>query len=231
LRILVIEDDDRIADFLYRALSAEGYSVKRLDNGNDAVSVIQNGDFNCILLDLMLPGASGLDICQEIRFRKLSIPIIMLTAMDGIDDIVHGLKMGADDYMTKPFDLDELIARIETVSRRQQIKEASSVEYVIADVRMNADAKTVTVADLPVSLTAKELALLELFMSNPDKLFSRERILNNIWGTNVDPLTNVVDVYIGRLRRKLDKNDTPFIETVRGVGYRIVQKILVPETV
>jgi len=221
MRVLVIEDDDRIADFLNRALNAEGYSVTRLDNGNDAVSVVQNGDFNCILLDLMLPGASGLDVCQELRFRKISIPIIMLTAMDGIEDIVHGLKMGADDYMTKPFDLEELLARIETVCRRYQVEDEVNGVHVIADVTLNTDTKTVTVDDQLVSLTAKELAILELLMSNPDKLFSRERILNNIWGTNVDPLTNVVDVYIGRLRKKLGKVDKPFIETVRGMGYRI----------
>ena len=221
MRILVIEDDDRIADFLNRALKAEGYSVTRLDNGNDAVSVVQNGDFNCILLDLMLPGASGLDVCQELRFRKVSIPIIMLTAMDGIEDIVHGLKMGADDYMTKPFDLDELLARIVTVCRRYQVEDEVNSVHVIADVTLNTDTKTVTVDEQLVSLTAKELAILELLMSNPDKLFSRERILNNIWGTNVDPLTNVVDVYIGRLRKKLAKVDKPFIETVRGMGYRI----------
>jgi len=227
LRILVIEDDDRIADFLHRALNAEGYSVTRLNNGDNAVSIIQKGDFNCILLDLMLPGSSGLDVCQEIRFRKISIPIIMLTAMDGIEDIVHGLKMGADDYMTKPFDLDELIARIETVSRRHQIEDESNREHVIADVKMNTDTKTVSVSGLNISLTAKELTILELLMSNPDKLFSRERILSNVWGTNADPLTNVVDVYIGRLRKKLGKADKPFIETVRGMGYRIDQRILV----
>lgn len=223
MRILVIEDDDRIADFLYRALNAEGYNVTRLDNGNDAVSVIQNGDFNCILLDLMLPGSSGLEVCQEIRIRKISIPIIMVTAMDSIDDIVHGLKMGADDYMTKPFDLDELFARIETVYRRQGDVNEPNPVIAIDGVIMNTDAKTVSVDGRDIALTAKELSLLELLMSNPDKLFSRERILNNIWGANVDPLTNIVDVYIGRIRKKLGKDKDPFIETVRGLGYRIAR--------
>lgn len=226
MRILVIEDDDRIADFLTRALNAEGHTVTRLDTGNDAVFVVQNGDFEFILLDLMLPGASGLDVCQELRFRKVNIPIIMLTAMDSIEDVVHGLKMGADDYMTKPFDLDELMARIESASRRYQSTDTVHTELHIADVRMSTDSKAVIVGEVAVSLTAKELAILELLMSNPDKLFSRERILNNIWGTNVDPLTNVVDVYIGRLRKKLGKDETPFIETVRGMGYRIDHSIM-----
>ncbi len=227
MRMLVIEDDDRIADFLSRALSAEGHNVMRLATGDEALSVVQNGDFEFILLDLMLPGISGLDVCQELRFRKINIPIIMLTAIDSSEDVVRGLKMGADDYMTKPFDLDELMARIETVSRRQQTLPSHTVELTLDDVLMNTDSKVVTVAGNDVSLTAKELSILELLMSNPDKLFSRERILNNIWGANVDPLTNVVDVYIGRLRKKLGKDDSPFIETVRGMGYRIDQRVSV----
>ena len=145
----------------------------------------------------------------------------MLTAMDSIEDIVHGLRMGADDYMTKPFDIDELLVRIETVCRRQRDPAGLSPVITIADVAMNTESKTVTVAGTDISLTAKELCILELLMSNPEKLFSRERILNNVWGANVDPLTNVVDVYIGRLRKKLGKDKTLFIETVRGMGYRI----------
>ena len=153
--------------------------------------------------------------------RKFDIPIIMLTAMDSIEDIVHGLKMGADDYMTKPFDIDELLVRIETVCRRQRDNSDQNTVLTIADVTMNTESKTVTVAGSDIALTAKELSILELLMSNPEKLFSRERILNNVWGANVDPLTNVVDVYIGRLRKKLGKDKTLFIETVRGMGYRI----------
>lgn len=221
MRILVVEDDDRIADFLTRALQAEGHNVTRLDSGKEAVSVVRGGDFEFILLDLMLPGRTGLEVCQELRFRKINTPIIMLTAMDSTEDIIHGLKMGADDYITKPFDLDELMARIETVCRRQQGLDKMNTELCIADVQMNTDSKTVTVGDRDIALTAKELSILELLMSNPNKLFSRERILNNIWGANSDPLTNVVDVYIGRIRKKLGKDEPSFIETVRGLGYRI----------
>lgn len=224
MRMLVIEDDDRIADFLIRALKAEGHNVTRLDSGREVVSVVRNGDFEFILLDLMLPGTSGLEVCQELRFRKINTPIIMLTAMDSTEDIIHGLKMGADDYITKPFDLDELMARIETVCRRQQGMATQNTELCIADVHMDTDSKVVTVGGQSVSLTAKELSILELLMSNPNKLFSRERILNNVWDANVDPLTNVVDVYIGRIRKKLGKDDSAFIETVRGLGYRIDQR-------
>ncbi len=228
MRVLLVEDDDRIADFLSRALVAEGHNVTRLDSGYDAVTVVLNGDFEFLLLDLMLPGPTGLDICQELRFRQIRIPIIMLTAMDSIEDVVQGLKMGADDYMTKPFDLDELMARIETVSRRL-LSGGEDVKTVLcaSNVRLNTEFKSVTVGATDVALTAKEISILELLMSNPGKLFSRERILNNIWGTNVDPLTNVVDVYIGRLRKKLGKDNSPFIETVRGMGYRMNKSMFI----
>jgi len=221
LRILIVEDDSRIADFLVRALNTEGHQCTHLDSGDDAINTIKNGDFEFVLLDLMLPGLSGIDVCQELRIRGITIPVIILTAMDSTEDVIHGLKMGADDYMTKPFDIDELLARIETVRRRQGEPRQSDPFLKIADVVMNTESKKVTVAGVHIELTAKELSILELLMANPEKLFSRERILNNVWGVNVDPLTNVVDVYIGRLRKKLGKDKLPFIETVRGMGYRI----------
>jgi len=222
MRILIVEDDDRIADFMMRALNAEGHTCTRLATGDEAVDIVRNSDFELVLLDLMLPGISGLDVCQELRIRKLDTPVIMLTAMDSIEDIVRGLKMGADDYMTKPFDIDELLARIETVCRRHHRgSDEPNPVLQIGGVVLNRKSKTVTVDSTDVTLTAKELAILELLMANPDKLFSRERMLNNIWGMNVDPLTNVVDVYIGRLRKKLGVDKSPFIETVRGMGYRI----------
>lgn len=225
MRVLVVEDDDRIADFLLRALTVEGHSCVRAGNGDEAIPLVKSGDFDLILLDLMLPGMSGMDICQALRMRRIHTPIIMLTAMDSVEDVVLGLRMGADDYMTKPFDIDELLARMDTVTRRHGSESTVSKLLVIADVTMNRESKTVTVAGNQVNLTAKELSILELLMSYPDKLFSRERILNNVWGLNTDPLTNVVDVYIGRLRKKLGKDKEPFIETVRGLGYRIDTRV------
>lgn len=230
MRILIVEDDDRIADFLLRALNAEGHQCTCYSSGENAVSFIQNGDFEFILLDLMLPGVSGISICQELRLRQIDTPIIMLTAMDSTEDVVHGLKMGADDYMTKPFDIDELLARIETVCRRQGEPVSANPLLQIDDVVMNTKSKTVEVNNKGVILTARELSILELLMANPGKLFSRERILNNVWGINVDPLTNVVDVYIGRLRKKLGKDKAPFIETVRGMGYRIDPALTAQQT-
>lgn len=228
MRVLVVEDDDRIADFLLRALKVEGYPCVRASSGDEAIPLVKTGDFDLILLDLMLPGMSGMDICQELRFMKINTPIIMLTAMDSVEDVVLGLKMGADDYMTKPFDIDELFARMETVSRRYTGEPSAPKTLEIADVTLNRESKTVTANGVQIGLTAKEIAILELLMTYPEKLFSRERILNNVWGLNVDPLTNVVDVYIGRIRKKIGKDNDPFIETVRGLGYRINSSVIPP---
>nr|MDJ0917012.1 response regulator transcription factor [Woeseiaceae bacterium] len=191
-------------------------------DGKAALELVDNGDFELLLLDLMLPGLSGLEVCQALRMRRVEIPIIMLTALDTAEDIVRGLRMGADDYITKPFDLDELLARIEAVGRRGQSAPSESQVLRAGGVEFDLHAMSVTLNGRPVDFTAKELAVLELLMSDPDRLFSRERILNNIWGIDMDPMTNVVDVYVSKLRKKLSTGDgVPFIETVRGLGYRI----------
>ncbi len=221
MRILIVEDDDRIADFLVRALKSENHTCVRTGDGKEGLELGKNADFDLVLLDLMLPGLPGLDICQELRLRKVSVPIIMLTAMDGIEDVVTGLRMGADDYMTKPFALEELLARVEAVGRRGAVEPAGDQLLSVGAVVLDRNSMAVTVNEQAVDLTAKELAILELLMANPGKLFSRERILSNVWGMDLDPLTNVVDVYIGKLRKKLNNGGIPFIETVRGMGYRI----------
>lgn len=222
MRTLVVEDDDRIADFLVRALKSEGHSCVRTGDGREGLELGKNADFDLILLDLMLPSLSGLDICQELRMRSIVTPIIMLTAMDGIDDVIAGLKMGADDYVTKPFVIDELLARIDAIGRRGPLQAENTSLLAIGDVVMDCRSMHVTLAGASIVMTAKELAVLELLMTHPNKLFSRERILSNVWGMDKDPLTNVVDVYVGKLRRKLSREGEPsFIETVRGMGYRI----------
>ncbi len=226
MRVLLVEDDDRIADFLTRALNAEGHTSVRTSTGDETMPLVQDADFNLIILDLMLPGMSGLEICQELRLRKIDTPIIILTALDSTEDVVMGLKMGADDYMTKPFSIDELLARMDTVCRRKSSESTVDKNLQIDDVTLNRESKTVFVAGHQIALTAKELTILELLMAYPEKLFSRERILNNVWGVHTDPLTNVVDVYVGRIRKKLGKDKAPFIETVRGLGYRIDSSLL-----
>ncbi len=222
MRILIVEDDQRIADFLVRAMKTEGYSCVHSSDGKEGLELSRKGDFDLILLDLMLPTLSGLDICQELRMRNILTPIIMLTAMDDVEDRIKGLKMGADDYMTKPFIIDELFARLEAVVRRGHGSKEINHVLEVGDIIMDKKKMIVTLKDKPITVTAKEFAVLELLMTHPGRIFSRERILSNIWGMDKDPLTNVVDVYIGKLRKKFSgDNSTNNIETIRGMGYRI----------
>lgn len=222
MRILIVEDEIRIADFLQRGLRAEGHFPVVANDGEAGLSLALEGDFDLVLLDMMLPGIHGRDICQQMRMNKINTPLIILSAMDSLDDVIAGLRMGADDYMTKPFSFEELLARIETVTRRssevaaeEQLLEVGSLSFDRQSLRFTIDGKE-------IKMTAKELAIIELLMSHPGVLFSRERILSNVWGMNMDPLTNVVDVYIGKLRKKLDDDGADsIIETVRGLGYRL----------
>ena len=223
MRILIVEDETRIADFLDRGLRAEGHFCVIAHDGEEGLFLASEGDFDLILLDLMLPKMHGHEVCQQLRINKVNTPLMILTAMDSIDDIVAGLRLGADDYMTKPFSFEELLARIESVKRRSSRRQKGDPCLRVGPVVFDREALRVTVDDQDIHLTAKELAILELLMSNPGKLFSRERILSNVWGLNMDPLTNVVDVYIGKLRKKVDHQDgESLIETVRGLGYRLL---------
>jgi len=222
MRVLIVEDEPRIADFLQRGLRAEGHFPVVANDGEAGLALALEGDFDLVLLDMMLPGMHGRDICQQLRINKINTPLIILSAMDSLDDVIAGLRMGADDYMTKPFSFEELLARIETVMRRSS--EVANAEQLLTAGPLTFDRQSLrfTVAGTEVRVTAKELAIIELLMSHPGTLFSRERILSNVWGLNMDPLTNVVDVYIGKLRKKIDgDNENSIIETVRGLGYRL----------
>ncbi len=231
MNILLVEDDVRIADFLDRGLRAEGHRVKVARNGPDGLAMARDaartaagdGAPTVMLLDVMLPGMSGLEVCQTLRAMRVHLPILMLTALGTLEDRVSGLRLGADDYLVKPFEFEELLARIDALARRghQQLAAASDV-LVVADLELDTRAMRASRAGRAITLTARELALLELLMSAPGRLFSRERILANVWGTNEDPLTNVVDVYIRRLRSKVDDGFArPLIHTQRGLGYRL----------
>lgn len=231
MNILLIEDDRRIADFLQRGLRAEGMRVRVAREGQEGIALAQEawrefrsgGAATTIILDLMLVDMSGLDVCQTLRALHIELPILMLTALSTVEDRVAGLRFGADDYLCKPFDFDELLARLEALRRRsREFKQPAQTVLRVADLELDRSTMKATRASRPLSLTARELALLELMMSAPGKLFSRERILSNIWGTSEDPLTNVVDVYIGRLRAKIDEGQTVrLIHTQRGLGYRL----------
>ncbi|MEO0543255.1 MAG: response regulator transcription factor [Pseudomonadota bacterium] len=222
MNILLVEDEFRVADFIRRGLSAEGWAVDHARDGEDALEHAASNSYDVILLDLMLPGIQGQDVCRKLRARKSKTPILMLTALDSPEERVDGLKMGADDYITKPFDFDELIARVEALHRRATGYAADAGENILTSGSLTFDRSSlqVTVDGTEIELSKKERDLLLLFLTNTGRVLSRERILNSVWGLNADPLTNVVDVYIGRLRRKIG-GEGKRIVTLRNVGYRM----------
>lgn len=231
MNILIVEDDDRIADFLSRGLRAEGHRVQRAADGPSGLAMAreaaqqarQHGETAVLILDVMLPGLSGLEICQSLRAARIGLPILMLTAQTSLDDRVAGLRLGADDYLCKPFAFEELLARLEALGRRaRDLRPPETSLLRLGDLTLDLTRMQASRAGQPLSLTAKELALLELFMAAPGRLYSRERILANVWGSSEDPLTNIVDVYIRRLRQRIDVAGQPsLIQTVRGLGYRL----------
>ena len=222
MNILLVEDEARVADFIRRGLAAEGWSVDHAADGEDALECAASNSYDVILLDLMLPGIQGHDVCRKLRARKSKTPILMLTALDSPEEKVDGLKMGADDYLAKPFDFDELVARVEALHRRATGYSADVGETVITCGALTFDKASlqVMVAGNEVELSKKERDLLLLFLTNSGRVLSRERILNSVWGLNADPLTNVVDVYVGRLRRKIGAEGERIV-TLRNVGYRM----------
>lgn len=230
MNILVVEDDRRVADFLERGLRAEGHAVHVARTGPDGLAMAQQlhrerqrADApTVVLLDVMMPGITGLEVCQTLRASGVGLPILMLSALSTVDDRVSGLRMGADDYLSKPFAFEELLARIDALGRRQHNSTPRIEHLQVDDLVLDLNTMRVRRAEQALELTARELALLELLMRHPGRLFSRERILANVWGTHEDPLTNVVDVYIRRLRSKIDDGrGRALIHTVRGLGYRL----------
>lgn len=220
--ILIVEDDPRVADFLVRGLKAEGFPVQHARTGPQGLELARRGDLALLILDLMLPGINGLELCQTFRAEGGQTPVLMLTAMSTTEDKVNGLRLGADDYLTKPFDFEELLARIEALLRRGRDLRPRVTTLQVADLVLDRERMRVERAGQPITLTAKELAFLELLMSAPGRVYSRERILANVWGTHEDPLTNIVDVYVRRLRMKIDGDHAvQLLQTVRGLGYRI----------
>jgi DNA-binding response OmpR family regulator len=221
MRILVVEDERPIAEFVQRGLEAEGFSVTCAHDGEEGLAMAGTGDYALIILDLLLPRLSGREVVKAIRERDEALPVIMLTALAETDDVVTGLDLGASDYLTKPFAFAELLARIRAHLRQPGQVNATSLEVG----RINLDFRTreVNRAGRGVKLTAREFELLAYLMRHPDQVLSRAQILNAVWGYDYDPGTNVLDVYIGYLRRKLadGDGDAP-IETVRSAGYRLV---------
>lgn len=220
MKILVIEDDRRIASFLERGLVAEGYQVAVEHDGRDGLERARSDEFELIILDRMLPYMEGLEICRALRAEGRTPFVLMLTAKDTLQDKIEGLKGGADDYLTKPFAFDELLARIGAMQRRRA---APAVEKPlrIGSLSLDPQSRRVTRDGTPITLTVREFELLRYLMTNADRVVSRERLLNSVWDYGYDPGTKIVDVYVRYLRKKIDlpEGEPSLIQTVRGVGY------------
>jgi two-component system, OmpR family, copper resistance phosphate regulon response regulator CusR len=215
-RILIAEDETRIADFVEKGLRAHGFTTQRATDGRTALELALGGDVDLLVLDIGLPEMDGFAVLAELRARRVALPVIVLTARGGIDDTVAGLEGGADDYMAKPFRFEELLARIRLRLRGSPTE--TTTELVVGRLRLDVRTRTVTAGARTVELTAREFSLLETLMQHPGQVLSREQLLSRVWGYDYDPGSNVVDVYVRNLRRKLGAQT---IETLRGAGYRL----------
>lgn len=216
---MVVEDEKRIADFLSRGLESAGYAVDLTASGQQALELIQSADYDLIILDLMLPDMDGLDVLARIRNRKVSPPVMILSARNAVDDRVKGLELGADDYLVKPFAFVELLARVRALLRRGQ---PMPERLQVGDLVLDCIRRKVTRAGQPIELAPKEFSILEYMMRNPGRPLSRTMIVEHVWDMDYDGLTNIVDVYIRHLRRKIDEGwPTKLIHTVRGIGYML----------
>jgi DNA-binding response OmpR family regulator len=221
--VLLVEDDPRIVSFVKRGLEAEGYVLDVVANGRDALAIAEEREHALVILDRMLPDRDGLDLCRTLRDSGSDSMILMLTAKDALQDKLDGLSGGADDYMTKPFAFDELLARMQALLRRGPYRPAGQA-LAVGDLVVDPAEHRVTRGGREISLTAKEFALLTYLMRHAGKVVSRARLLSNVWGYSFEPGTKVVDVYIRYLRRKIDEGEpTPLIHTVRGFGYKIAE--------
>ena len=219
--ILLVEDEPAIAEFVERGLRAAGYAVDRASDGAEAERRARTGQYELVLLDILLPERNGLEVLASIRERDRQLPVILLTALGEIEDRVHGLDSGATDYVVKPFSMEELLARVRAHLRRPHQATADVLE--VGDLRLDLGTRRVERAGEEINLTAREFALLAYLMRHPGQVVSREQILNAVWGFEYEPGTNVLEVYVSYLRNKLrrDGSEAP-IETVRGAGYRLV---------
>ena len=216
-RILVIEDDEAILRFLRRGLAYEGYTVETAVEGQSGLALARDNPPDLVVLDLMLPGLDGFEICRRLRAGG-PVPIIILTARDSVTDRVQGLDIGADDYMTKPFNLDELLARIRALLRRSQPSRPQVMRF--ADLTLDTGTRQAMRGDRVISLTAKEYELLELFMRHPRQVLTRDMIFDRVWGYDFGGESNIIEVYIRYLRQKLEgENEMRLLHTVRGMGY------------
>lgn len=215
-RILIAEDEKRIASFLEKGLKANGFSTEVAEDGERALTLARSGKFDLLILDLGLPGRDGLDVLRELRERESSLPVVILTARDSVRDTVVGLEGGADDYITKPFRFEELLARVRVRLRGERAAEPTVLK--VADAALDLRTRQIVLEGTTIDLSAREFALAEIFFRHPGQVLSREQLLSQVWGYDFDPGSNIVDVYVGYLRKKLGKE---LITSVRGMGYRL----------
>jgi DNA-binding response OmpR family regulator len=227
IRILIVEDEQRLADILKKQLEEAGFTADVANDGYAGKQLIENKPYNLVILDINLPLINGYDLCREIRKTNSNTPIIMLTAFSTPDNKLTGFDAGADDYIIKPFDFRELLARINVFIRRSSPATPAGEKLRVGDLEMDLVTKTVTRGQKKIDLTAKESFLLETFMKNKEKLLTREFIIENVWGIDFDPTTNIIDVYVNYLRKKIDRDfDQKLIHTKFGFGFYCSEKEL-----
>ena len=220
MRILVVEDEKKIATFVQRGLKECGFVVDVVYRGDEALDIILDHHFDAVVLDIMLPGRDGLSILRVLRERAISVPVLILTARGEISEKVEGLNLGADDYLAKPFSIDELAARVRALIRRNSGE--TLLRYRVNDLTLDLATRAVRRGSRRIDLTAREFSVLECLMRSPGRVFTRTQLCQHVWEYHFDPESNLVDVYIQRLRRKVDDGEPiKLIQTVRGVGYRI----------
>jgi DNA-binding response OmpR family regulator len=215
-RILIAEDETRISSFVEKGLRANGFVPKVANDGNEAVFLALSGEFDLVILDLGLPGKDGLEVLEELRYKNPRLPVVVLTARDSVRDKVAGLELGVDDYITKPFSFEELLARVRARLRGDQAREETMLRVGAAALDLRT--RRAHVGERTVELTAREFAMAEMLFRHPGQVLSREQLLSHVWGYDYDPGTNIVDVYVGYLRKKLGKRR---ITSARGMGYRL----------
>ncbi|GIP47207.1 response regulator transcription factor [Paenibacillus sp. DXFW5] len=219
--ILVIDDDEKITSMLRRGLAFEGYDVYTAQNGAEGLSMMMSADPDLIILDVMMPKVDGFEVCRRLREGGSTVPVLMLTAKDEVENRVKGLDLGADDYLVKPFALEELLARVRALLRRKDSAgDAGNQRLIFEDIVMDLDSREVTRAGQRLELTAKEFELLHLFLQNPKRLLTRDLIMDKIWGYDYSGESNVLEVYIAMLRQKTEEHGGKrIIQTIRGAGY------------
>ncbi len=225
IHILIVEDERKIADSLKQGLSENGFVAEVAYDGNIGLKLFQSRPFQLVILDINLPGINGYDLCKEIRLLNPAVPVVMLTSMSAVEDKIEGFNAGADDYIIKPFDFRELLVRIRALLKRIHATVPSGTMLRAGDLVMNLDSKEVMRAEKPISLTAKEFQLLEYLLRNKNRVLSRADIALQVWDIDFDTRTNVIDVYVNYLRKKIDKGfDEPLIHTQVGMGYVLKDK-------